>query len=65
MKIVNILTISELHTVAILGFHVTSLISLGVNSTPNRYTVIRLKKIFTVCVDLLFGRKCVLFPCIP
>ena len=39
----------------ILGFHVTS------GSTPNRYTVIRLKKNFTVCVDLVFGGKCVQF----
>ena len=30
-------------------------------STPNRYTVIRLKKIFTECVDLVFGSKCVQF----
>ena len=29
--------------------------------TPNRYTVIRLKKIFAVCVDLVFGSKCVQF----
>ena len=28
---------------------------------PNRYTVISLKKIFTVCVDLVFGSKCVQF----
>ena len=30
-------------------------------STPNRYTVIRLKKIFIICVDLVFGSKCVQF----
>ena len=30
-------------------------------STPNRFTVIRLKKFFTVCVDLVFGSKCVQF----
>ena len=30
-------------------------------STPNRYTVIRLKKNFTVCVDLVFGSKYVQF----
>ena len=30
-------------------------------STRNRYTVIRLKKMFTLCVDLVFGSKCVQF----
>ena len=30
-------------------------------STLNRYTFIRLEKIFTVCVDLVFGNKCVQF----
>ena len=57
-QFLNLEMISKL-TIAILGLHVTSEIDWG--STPNRYTVIRLKKIFTVSVDLVFGSKYVQF----